>query len=84
MALDSLASELETLRTQWEGTHRAYRLSHQSEVERSPVGGSAGGGPSGGGSELSSSLASWRKRLDAEDREKEARAGVEKVGVSGH
>ena len=63
VALDSLASELETLRTQWEGTHRTYRLSSQFDFERTPT--SATGG------ELSDSLASWRKRLDAEEREKE-------------
>ena len=63
VALDSLASELETLRTQWEGTHRTYRLSSQFDFERTPV--SASGG------ELSDSLANWRKRLDAEERDKE-------------
>ena len=91
MALDSLASELETLRTQWEGTHRAYRLSNHSELERSPGGAAAAAnaGP-GGGSELSSSLGRWRKRLDAEDREKEnaaraaTAAGGDKVGAGGY
>ena len=63
VALDSLASELETLRTQWEGTHRTYRLSSQFDFERTPT--TATGG------ELSDSLASWRKRLDAEERDKE-------------
>ena len=85
MALDNLASELEDLRNQWEGRN-TYRLSHHSEMERSPGGASAG---NPGGSELSSSLASWRKRLDAEDREKEQTARMatgaeQKVGVSGH
>ena len=64
VALDSLASELETLRTQWEGTHRTYRLSSQFDFERTPT--TATGG------ELSDSLASWRKRLDAEERDKES------------
>lgn len=63
VALDSLASELETLRTQWEGTHRTYRLSSQFDFERTPT--TATGG------ELSDSLASWRRRLDAEERDKE-------------
>ena len=63
MALDNLASELETLRTQWEGTHRTYRLSNNFDFERSPSNGTGG--------ELSNSLASWRKRLDAEERDKE-------------
>ncbi|MCJ1282119.1 Negative regulator of mitotic exit [Xylographa opegraphella] len=64
VALDSLASELETLRTQWEGTHRTYRLSSQFDFERAP--------PAGSGVELSDSLANWRKRLDAEERDKES------------
>ena len=64
IALDSLATELETLRTQWEGTHRTYRLSSQFDFERTPT--TATGG------ELSDSLASWRKRLDAEERSKES------------
>lgn len=62
LALDSLASELETLRTQWEGTHRTYRLSSQFDFERTPT--TAGG-------ELSDSLANWRKRLDAEERDRD-------------
>ena len=65
LALDSLASELETLRTQWEGTHKTYRLSSQFDFERSPP-------VAGTGVELSDSLANWRKRLDAEERDKES------------
>ena len=71
MALDHLASELETLRTHWEGTHRNYnRNSNQySDYERTPT--SAASGPGGGGNgELSESLANWRKRLDDEERER--------------
>ena len=68
MALDNLASELETLRTQWEGTHRTYRLSNNFDFERSPS--------NGGGGELSNSLASWRKRLEAEERDKETAKGA--------
>ena len=67
VALDSLASELETLRTHWEGTHRNYRMSNQFEFERTPT--SAGLSNDG---MLSDSLANWRKRLEAEEREKEA------------
>ncbi|KAL8967680.1 MAG: hypothetical protein Q9183_002803, partial [Haloplaca sp. 2 TL-2023] len=49
MALDHLASELETLRTHWEGTHRNYnRNSNQySDYERTPT--SAASGPGSGG-----------------------------------
>lgn len=60
VALDSLASELETLRTHWETTNRNYRLSSQFDFERTPT--SAHG-------ELSDSLASWRRRLDLEESE---------------
>lgn len=35
MALDSLASELETLRNHWETTNKNYRLSHNFDFERS-------------------------------------------------
>lgn len=74
VALDSLASELETLRTQWEGTHRTYRLSSQFDFERAP--------PAEPGVELSDSLANWRKRLYAEEKDKESsRSPVE--GPSG-
>lgn len=65
-ALDSLASELESLRTRWEGTHRNNRLSSQFDFERSPTGASVVGvDPM-----LSDSLADWRKRLDAEEAAK--------------
>ena len=67
VALDSLASELESLRTHWEGTHRNYRMSSQYDYERTPT--SAGLSNDG---MLSDSLANWRKRLDAEEREKDA------------
>ena len=63
IALDSLATELETLKTQWEGTHRTYRLSSQFDFERTPT--TATGG------ELSHSLANWRKRLDEDERNKD-------------
>ena len=66
VALDSLASELETLRTHWEGAHRNYRMSSQYDYERTPT--SAGLSNDG---MLSDSLANWRKRLEAEEREKD-------------
>lgn len=74
VALDSLASELETLRTHWEGTHRNYRMSNQFDFERTPTSATS---TSVGDGALSESLASWRKRLEQEEREKEAerRAG---------
>ena len=72
VALDSLASELETLRTHWEGTHRNYRMSNQFDFERTPTSVSATGGNNSASNEgmLSDSLASWRRRLEQEEREK--------------
>ena len=64
MALDSLASELETLRSHWADTHRTYRLSNQFDFERSTP--TSATGPGG----MSDSLANWRKRLDAEEAQK--------------
>lgn len=68
MALDHLASELETLRTHWEGTHRNYRLSNQYDFERTPTSATSAG--TTGNGELSESLANWRRRLDEEERER--------------
>ena len=73
MALDSLASELETLRTQWEGTHRTYRLSNNFDFEREPA--------NGAGGDLSNSLASWRKRLDAEERDRDGGKVIDAPGA---
>ena len=69
IALDSLASELETLRTHWEGTHRNYRLSNQFDFERTPT-----SPPIAGEGILSDSLANWRRRLDREEKEKRAKS----------
>ena len=63
-ALDSLASELETLRSHWADTHRTYRLSNQFDFERSNPNSAVGPG------NMSDSLANWRKRLDAEEAQK--------------
>ncbi|KAL9128793.1 MAG: hypothetical protein Q9217_002602 [Psora testacea] len=61
LALDSLASELETLRSHWVDTHRTYRLSNQFDFDRSTPTSATGPG------NMSDSLANWRKRLDAEE-----------------
>lgn len=70
LALDSLASELDALRSHWETTNRSYRLSSQFDFERTPTKEtpSSGGGGGGGGGELSDSLANWRKRLEEEEK----------------
>ncbi|KAI9769361.1 MAG: hypothetical protein M1840_004062 [Geoglossum simile] len=62
VALDSLASELDALRTQWETTKsNNYRLSSIFDFEKTPT--------SGDGGELSTSLAKWRQRLDLEEQQ---------------
>ncbi|KAF7589792.1 Negative regulator of mitotic exit [Aspergillus hancockii] len=57
MALDSLANELESLRSHWEVTNRNYRLSAQSDFDRTPTKETG----------LSDSLAEWRRRLDEDE-----------------
>lgn len=64
MALDSLANELEALRSQWETTNRNnYRLSNQLDMDRTPT-----KDTSDGPGMMSDSLNEWRKRLDEEER----------------
>jgi hypothetical protein len=66
--LDSLANELETLRTHWETTNKNYRLSNAFDFEdRAPVGPGSALTAGNVGEGLSGSLADWRKRLDAEE-----------------
>lgn len=70
MALDSLASELESLRTHWETTNKNYRLSDKFDFERTPT---------RDGDELGESLASWRRQLNLDEGDKSHEAGA-----SGH
>lgn len=76
MALDSLASELETLRTHWETTNKNYRLSNTFDFEdRSPL------------TKVNEEERSpWRKRLDEEEAErahKSAEGGLLSPGGNG-
>ncbi|TVY42870.1 Tip elongation aberrant protein [Lachnellula subtilissima] len=71
MALDSLASELETLRTHWETTNKNYRLSNAFDYDDRPI-----------LPKLEEekdvdvgSLSEWRKRLDAEEEASRSRKG---------
>ncbi|KAI0172510.1 hypothetical protein GGR52DRAFT_410066 [Hypoxylon sp. FL1284] len=64
-ALDNLANELDMLRSHWEATNKNYRLSTNFDFEG--VGNKKE--DDGVGLGLSESLADWRKRLDAEERE---------------
>jgi Galactose oxidase, central domain len=61
VALDSLATELDALRSHWENTNKNYRLSNNFDFEKTPT--------SNEGGELSSSLAKWRQRLDMEEQD---------------
>ncbi|KAL2891115.1 Tip elongation aberrant protein 1 [Ceratocystis lukuohia] len=65
-ALDSLASELETLRSQWEATNKNYRLSNAFEFETQLSTKKPDDVASLG---ISESLADWRKRLDMEEKQ---------------
>lgn len=66
-ALDSLANELETLRSHWEATNKNYRLSSTFDFDAAPASATSAGHGAGAASSslgLSESLADWRKRLD--------------------
>ncbi|KAI1069702.1 hypothetical protein LB507_008484 [Fusarium sp. FIESC RH6] len=65
-ALDSLANELETLRSQWEATNKNYRLSTNFDFEASSAATKKESDTTAGVG-LSESLADWRKRLDTEE-----------------
>ena len=61
VALDSLATELDALRSHWEKTNKTYRMSTAFDFEKSPTSAEAG--------EFSNSLARWRQRLDQREGE---------------
>lgn len=63
LALDSLASELETLRSHWETTNKNYRLSEKFDFEQSRTPNAAGP------ARTTESLANWRKGLELDDDE---------------
>lgn len=71
MALDSLASELETLRTHWETTNKNYRLSNTFDFEKPARIDEEGEHHNDNRDTLDvgGSLSDWRKRLDAEEQE---------------
>lgn len=73
MALDNLASELETLRSQWESQSRSYRLSDRFDFERTPTHAHARQSSDGAG--LGESMARWRS--EEED-------GPSRVNSQGH
>ena len=61
VALDNLASELETLKAQWESQSRSYRLSDRFDFERTPTRESH---TDAGPNELVDSLTKWRNEED--------------------
>ncbi|XP_044721653.1 kelch motif domain-containing protein [Hirsutella rhossiliensis] len=65
VALDHLATELETLRSHWEATNKNYRLSSNFEFDQHA--GAKEEDDSAAAVGLSKSLADWRKRLDTDD-----------------
>jgi hypothetical protein len=93
LALDNLASELETLRSHWETTNKSYRLSNAFEFDKSGETASKPdldlavdhdvGEDAVETSALSEGLADWRKRLEAEEREKGERKGSADSDVMG-
>jgi DNA repair exonuclease SbcCD ATPase subunit len=66
LALDSLASELETLRSHWETTNKNYRLSEKFDFEHQQQRGTAP-------ARTVESLASWRKGLDIDEDDENSR-----------
>jgi hypothetical protein len=60
MALDNLASELDALRSHWETTNKAYRLSDRFEFEKNPTADK---------NDLGESLSQWRKHVSSESQE---------------
>ncbi|KAI1494588.1 hypothetical protein F5X96DRAFT_665681 [Biscogniauxia mediterranea] len=64
MALEHLANELDTLRSNWETNNKNYRLSNTFDFE-----GATKREDDGVGIGLSESLTDWRKRLDTDERE---------------
>lgn len=61
LALDNLASELESLKAQWQSQQRNYRLSDRFDFERTPTRDNHGGsGNADTGLGLGESIANWR------------------------
>lgn len=69
LALDTLASELDALRSHWETTNRNHRLSDRFDFERTPTANAPGGGSGDSGS-----LGTWRRGLDLGDEEDKSRS----------
>jgi hypothetical protein len=73
MALDNLASELDALRSHWETTNKAYRLSDRFDFEKTPTGDKH---------DVEDSLSQWRKHVSAEDEDVGGLEEKEKIGTT--
>ena len=69
MALDSLASELDALRSHWETTQN-YRLSDRFDFEHTPT---TSAHPTTASGDFGSSLANWRQGLSLDDDDDKSR-----------
>lgn len=78
VALDHLATELETLRSHWEDTNKNYRLSSNFEFDQHTAAKDEEDNAAAQAG-LSKSLADWRKRLDTDDA---PHAGADKTHPS--
>ena len=77
LTLNSLTSELKSIQSQWEGSHRNFRLSNQTvDFDQGPPSAVGEGG-------MSESLASWRRKLEEEERQKELKDHVDEEREEG-
>jgi hypothetical protein len=67
MALDNLASELDALRSHWETTNKAYRLSDRFEFEKSSTSDK---------NDLNGSISEWKRNLGPMEDGEEHKGGV--------
>lgn len=81
MALDSLATELDALRSHWETTNKNYRLSDKFDFERTPTAATDGNSNFGVGG----GLANWRRGLELGDDDEDKSPPLTSEGtVKGH
>jgi len=66
MALDTLASELESLRSHWETTNKTYGSDDRNDNDTQD-----GTGPHDGEAVMLDSLANWRKKLELEEADED-------------
>jgi chromosome segregation ATPase len=71
MALDNLASELDALRSHWETTNKAYRLSDRFDFERLP---------NSDKSDLGEPLSQWRSGTDMDDDDDDVKTPMAQTG----